>query len=1053
MWAAVAAAVSVATAAAGADSAPDSGAGLAEEDAEVADGAARWLLLRRRAWRELPEAPRPPTVTSDASNGLSASWDIPDHSPTPVVGYDIEYRAQTATVFAQWSHTGMATTTVITGLPPSTTYLVRVRAINDAGSGDWSEPGTGTTSNASPVFLEGLSTTRVVLENTPADRNVGLPVAATDAEDQTLIYGLGGPDERRFGIVAESGQLRTLQGVDYDHEADADYEVTVTAEDTQGGRAAIEVQIRVSDVLERPGRPDAPMVVASSPTSVRVSWTVPSNLGPPITDYDHRYRVAASNRAWTEITDTASAATQTEVAGLVGGTTYEVQVRASSDEGTSAWSASGTGAPSRMNVPPSFREGDAASRRVAENAPAGRPVGLPILATDPDGNVLTYGLQGADGERFELDTTSGQLSTRAGVVYDHEASTRHRFVVTVDDGVGGRDDIAVSVHITDLPEPPDEPNAPIVRRAGPDGLAVQWTAPDNAGRPPITGYRIRYGSGGAFAVRPGTVAHTQVSLSGLPAATYAVQVLARNDEGDSGWSASGYGVVGNAAPVRHDDGLQDVDVTIGGTVEVVPLDEAFTDPDGDPLTFGVSSTDESIVLAKLDGSVATVEAVAAGTANVEIVATDPQRATVTGDFEVTASMATLADLAVGYRPSDLRATIEFSDSFAPFETRAYRLRIRQASPRGDWRRYCLTVGNTGDQAGSYRIEGSLAVGTFVRRGTTYELDYRYMGGAACDAGTVPGPWSRASRLVVPPAGKSDFGIDLVFVGDEPAATHKALMEDAVELWETIITNDVIDIDFATRPIPADDCLKGQPEFTGLVDDLRIYVGLEPIDGAGGTLASAGFCRYRTPSGFPVVSQIRFDADDLDGLGEDGTRRVMLHEIAHALGFGLSWRPSGLLENPSFVNGEKVSPPPDTHFTGSNAVAAFEAAGGTDYDGGKVPVENEFGGSGGQDNHWRKSVMGSEIMTWSLGDTATFSAISIQSMADLGYSVDISQADAYTLPNLQGDRVDASAAAADRQFPKCVVRPLDDAVAVPEPTSEVLWMWQDDPVIEVQAAPE
>ncbi len=68
-------------------------------------------------------------------------------------------------------------------------------------------------------------------------------------------------------------------------------------------------------------------------------------------------------------------------------------------------------------------------RRVPENSSAGVAVGLPVRAVNPDGDTVTYALSGADVASFAFDTSTGQITTRAGVTLDHEA--RSRFVVTV----------------------------------------------------------------------------------------------------------------------------------------------------------------------------------------------------------------------------------------------------------------------------------------------------------------------------------------------------------------------------------------------------------------------------------------------------------------------------------------------------------------------------------------------------------------------------------------------------------------------------------------------
>ena len=92
-------------------------------------------------------------------------------------------------------------------------------------------------------------------------------------------------------------------------------------------------------------------------------------------------------------------------------------------------------------------------------------------------------------------------------------------------------------------------------------------------------------------------------------------------------------------------------------------------------------------------------------------------------------------------------------------------------------------------------------------------------------------------------------------------------------------------------------------------------------------------------------------------------------------------------------------------------------------------------------------MGSELMTSSLGRGFSLSAVTIQSMADLGYSVDASQADAYTLPNVQGDvlrSLDAALA-----LPNCVVRLPSGAIGVPDPVTDVRLTSGRDTEVDIQ----
>ena len=59
--------------------------------------------------------------------------------------------------------------------------------------------------NSAPTFTEGVNTTRTVAENTPAGEHIGTPIAATDADNDTLTYTLGGTDAASFGIDATTG--------------------------------------------------------------------------------------------------------------------------------------------------------------------------------------------------------------------------------------------------------------------------------------------------------------------------------------------------------------------------------------------------------------------------------------------------------------------------------------------------------------------------------------------------------------------------------------------------------------------------------------------------------------------------------------------------------------------------------------------------------------------------------------------------------------------------------------------------------------------------------
>ncbi len=64
----------------------------------------------------------------------------------------------------------------------------------------------------------------------------------------------------------------------------------------------------------------------------------------------------------------------------------------------------------------------------------------------------------------------------------------------------------------------------------------------------------------------------------------------------------------------------------------------------------------------------------------------------------------------------------------------------------------------------------------------------------------------------------------------------------------------------------------------------------------------------------------------------------------------------------------------------------------------VPVENQ-GGAGTRDTHWREILFDTEIMTGFLdfGVANPISRMTIRSLFDVGWSVNLGAADAYSLP--------------------------------------------------------
>ena len=271
---------------------------------------------------------------------------------------------------------------------------------------------------------------------------------------------------------------------------------------------------------------------------------------------------------------------------------------------------------------------------------------------------------------------------------------------------------------------------------------------------------------------------------------------------------------------------------------------------------------------------------------------------------------------------------------------------------------------------------------------------------AVHAFTAFGP----STLTVTVGGKpvEPYDIELVFLESGTGAQDDAV-KNAAERWESVIARDVFDWDHgAFNRVPAGTCGPGSPAVSDEVDDIRVFVTIDSIDGSGGVMARSGPCWVRPyplegGEGIwlqPTLAALILDEDDVADLeGEKLLDSFVTHEMAHALGFvpGL-WDRHDRLRDPSVPN----DPGADTHFDGPRAIAAFDAAGGEAYAGAIVPVENGAR-AGISDSHWRAGVFGDELMTpYLTGDSQPLSLITLESLYDIGYEVNLAEADSFSL---------------------------------------------------------
>ena len=590
-----------------------------------------------------PPTVAPGSVSATAAPGaLDVTWDAPTNSDMagkpPVNGYDVQYKLSSASGWTPHAHSGTGTNAQITGLTGGATYDVQVRAKNAEGTGPFgADSGTPTApapGNSAPVFTDGASATRSVAENTVAAQSIGSPIAATDGDGDALTYALGGTDANHFDIVTATGQLRTSGALNYENKIS--YSVTVTVSDGRGGSDSIDVTINVTDVAEAPVPANRKPAFREWPEATR--WVAENtasgqNIGRPVAAVDPdgdtlTYELSGTHAAHFAI-DRSTGQLKTKGAlDYERVRTYDLFVLVSDRK-----NAAGDVEPNRLpmidhligvviyvanvdepataNGAPTFNDGAIATRSVGENTASGVTISRRVAAVDPDGDTLTYTLSGLNASHFAIVAATGQLKTKGAL--DYERDSFYGVNIDVSDGKDAAGNvesnplpdttIRVIIDVNDVDEPPSVPTVLTVT-PGVESLSVSWTAPTGAamaGKPPVNGYDVQYklssASGWTSHGHSGT--GTSAQITGLTAGSrYDVQVRAKNDEGDSGWTGAvsrtpTAPAPGNSAPT-FSDGASATRSVAENTVAAQSIGSpvAATDADSsDTLTYSLGGTD------------------------------------------------------------------------------------------------------------------------------------------------------------------------------------------------------------------------------------------------------------------------------------------------------------------------------------------------------------------------------------------------------------------------------------------------------------------------------
>ena len=244
------------------------------------------------------------------------------------------------------------------------------------------------------------------------------------------------------------------------------------------------------------GSPDAPemMAMATGRTSIRLTWTVPDDMGTPITGYELvRLDTSSDPAVWGTTNLIADDDTVTEFVdtGLSPGTKYYYRIRALPQTGDAGWSAEDM---DDEDVTSATTHGDTPGRPTLV-APAGAGITTNSLTitwtapTDTGGSAITgYDVQIWDGSKWIDEAMLGVVLTYtdSGLM----AGTKYYYQVRAKNSQGAGPWSAFVSGTTTAAAP----DAPVLTATteGMNSIRLTWTVPDDNGvTGGITGYRLQ----------------------------------------------------------------------------------------------------------------------------------------------------------------------------------------------------------------------------------------------------------------------------------------------------------------------------------------------------------------------------------------------------------------------------------------------------------------------------------------------------------------------------------------------------------------------------------
>ncbi len=229
---------------------------------------------------------------------------------------------------------------------------------------------------------------------------------------------------------------------------------------------------------------------------------------------------------------------------------------------------------------------------------------------------------------------------------------------------------------------------------------------------------------------------------------------------------------------------------------------------------------------------------------------------------------------------------------------------------------------------------------------------------------------------------SPFQIEVRFLNDGAGFSEKQkqlILEGAARVSK-MMTAPLVPVN---ADIKAGSCDKDYPAIKETVRGMIVFVQAKNL--GAGSYAQAGPCDLR-PSYLPIYGGVAFNTIGLAELSDVDTLYTMMHEVIHVLGGGTLWEASSRTLPDGTSDGKNLIS--SAGYTAAGALKEYKNLGGA---GEAIPLDPDKG-------HWLGSVFCTEIISGSpdAGVANPVSRVTLASLADLGYSVNLEAADPYKL---------------------------------------------------------